>query len=117
VSVIMVQQITGDPNKLEQFASANQETMQSIMAAAKKSERFFQGPRLNPRHLPNRLLYYDPHIRRGVMPEAYIYDHVRTPRGRGKPDGALHEVTALALATVPLESSERAQQSGGRRCR
>src|SRR5258708_22935197 len=38
------------------------------------------------------------------MPEAYIYDHVRTPRGRGKPDGALHEVTALALATVPLQA-------------
>ncbi|WP_183237763.1 acetyl-CoA C-acetyltransferase [Bradyrhizobium sp. CIR18] len=37
------------------------------------------------------------------MPEAYIYDHVRTPRGRGKPDGALHEVTALRLATIPLE--------------
>jgi len=38
------------------------------------------------------------------MPEAFIYDHVRTPRGRGKPDGALHEVTALALATVPLKA-------------
>src|SRR6201982_3636394 len=38
------------------------------------------------------------------MPEAYIYDHVRTPRGRGKPDGSLHEVTALRLATVPLEA-------------
>src|SRR4249920_1097892 len=38
------------------------------------------------------------------MPEAYIYDHVRTPRGRGKSDGALHEVTALALATVPLQA-------------
>src|SRR6516225_5681522 len=38
------------------------------------------------------------------MPEAYIYDHVRTPRGRGKADGALHEVTALRLATVPLEA-------------
>src|ERR1700730_18797151 len=38
------------------------------------------------------------------MPEAYIYDHVRTPRGRGKQDGALHEVTALALATVPLKA-------------
>jgi acetyl-CoA C-acetyltransferase len=44
------------------------------------------------------------------MPEAYIYDHVRTPRGRGKPDGALHEVTALALATVPLNSNLK---SGG----
>jgi len=38
------------------------------------------------------------------MPEAFIYDHVRTPRGRGKSDGALHEVTALALATAPLKS-------------
>src|SRR4030081_2612946 len=36
------------------------------------------------------------------MPEAFIYDHVRTPRGRGKPDGALHEVTALSLATQVL---------------
>src|SRR5262245_23620397 len=38
------------------------------------------------------------------MPEAFIYDHVRTPRGRGKADGALHEVTALKLATVPLQA-------------
>jgi acetyl-CoA C-acetyltransferase len=38
------------------------------------------------------------------MSEAYIYDHVRTPRGRGKADGSLHEVTALALATVPLRA-------------
>ena len=38
------------------------------------------------------------------MPEAFIYDHVRTPRGRGKPDGALHEVTAVALATAPLKA-------------
>jgi len=36
------------------------------------------------------------------MPDAYIYDHVRTPRGRGKPDGALHEVTALNLAAMGL---------------
>src|ERR1700760_755942 len=40
----------------------------------------------------------------GVMPEAFIYDHVRTPRGRGKQDGSLHEVTALALATAPLKA-------------
>jgi len=38
------------------------------------------------------------------MPEAFIYDHVRTPRGRGKVDGALHEVTSLALATHVLTS-------------
>ena len=36
------------------------------------------------------------------MTDAFIYDHVRTPRGRGKADGALHEVTALNLASQPL---------------
>jgi acetyl-CoA C-acetyltransferase len=36
------------------------------------------------------------------MPDAFIYDHVRTPRGRGKADGALHEVTALGLAAQAL---------------
>ncbi|AMB46400.1 acetyl-CoA C-acetyltransferase [Methylobacterium sp. AMS5] len=38
------------------------------------------------------------------MPEAYIFDHVRTPRGRGKPDGSLHEVTALRLAETALRA-------------
>jgi acetyl-CoA C-acetyltransferase len=36
------------------------------------------------------------------MSDAFIYDHVRTPRGRGKPDGALHEVTALKLVAQML---------------
>src|SRR4029077_21261411 len=36
------------------------------------------------------------------VPEAFIYDHVRTPRGRGKPDGALHEISTLGLATTVL---------------
>ena len=36
------------------------------------------------------------------MPDAFIYDHLRTPRGRGKVDGALHEVTALNLASQAL---------------
>jgi acetyl-CoA C-acetyltransferase len=36
------------------------------------------------------------------MSEAFIYDHVRTPRGRGKADGSLHEVTALELARQSL---------------
>jgi acetyl-CoA C-acetyltransferase len=36
------------------------------------------------------------------MSEAFIYDHVRTPRGRGKVDGSLHEVTALELARQSL---------------
>jgi len=38
------------------------------------------------------------------MPTAFIYDHVRTPRGRGKADGALHEVTALRLAETALRA-------------
>jgi acetyl-CoA C-acetyltransferase len=36
------------------------------------------------------------------MTDAFIYDHVRTPRGRGKPDGALHEVSTLNLAAHVL---------------
>ncbi len=36
------------------------------------------------------------------MSDAFIYDHVRTPRGRGKPDGALHEVSSLGLAVAAL---------------
>jgi len=38
------------------------------------------------------------------MTDAFIYDHVRTPRGRGKADGSLHEVTALNLAVQTLEA-------------
>jgi acetyl-CoA C-acetyltransferase len=38
------------------------------------------------------------------MPDAFIYDHVRTPRGRGKSDGSLHEVTALRLAETALRA-------------
>ena len=30
------------------------------------------------------------------MTEAYIFDAARTPRGKGRPDGSLHEVTSLA---------------------
>ncbi len=36
------------------------------------------------------------------MTEAYIYDAVRTPRGKGKSDGSLHEVTPVELATQVL---------------
>jgi acetyl-CoA C-acetyltransferase len=36
--------------------------------------------------------------------EAYIYDAVRSPRGKGKSDGALHEITPIALATQVLQA-------------
>ena len=38
------------------------------------------------------------------MAEAYIYDAVRTPRGKGKASGSLHEVTSLSLATQALQA-------------
>ncbi len=38
------------------------------------------------------------------MNECYIFDHARTPRGRGKKDGSLYEVTPLELATQTLEA-------------
>ncbi|MBN9274893.1 MAG: acetyl-CoA C-acyltransferase, partial [Mesorhizobium sp.] len=38
------------------------------------------------------------------MAEAYVYDAVRTPRGRGKKDGSLHEVPAVRLAARTLEA-------------
>jgi acetyl-CoA C-acetyltransferase len=38
------------------------------------------------------------------MPDAFIYDHVRTPRGRGRPDGRLHEATPIELLTQVLRS-------------
>ena len=38
------------------------------------------------------------------MADAYIFDAVRTPRGKGKKDGSLHETTALSLATQVLEA-------------
>ncbi len=38
------------------------------------------------------------------MTDVFIYDAVRTPRGKGKADGSLHEVTAVALAATPLKA-------------
>ncbi len=38
------------------------------------------------------------------MADAFIYDAVRTPRGRGKKDGALHEVPAVRLGARVLEA-------------
>lgn len=38
------------------------------------------------------------------MTDVFIYDHVRTPRGKGKPDGALHEVTPVNLASQVLQA-------------
>ena len=38
------------------------------------------------------------------MTEAFIYDALRSPRGKGRPDGALHEVTSVALSAQMLNA-------------
>ncbi|MAF30195.1 MAG: acetyl-CoA C-acyltransferase, partial [Croceicoccus sp.] len=37
------------------------------------------------------------------MRDVFIYDHVRTPRGRGRADGSLHEIPAIELVTQLLQ--------------
>lgn len=38
------------------------------------------------------------------MTDAYIFDAVRSPRGKGKKSGSLHEITALSLLKQQLEA-------------
>ena len=38
------------------------------------------------------------------MTDAFIYDTARTPRGKGRPDGSLHEVTSVALSARLLNA-------------
>ncbi len=38
------------------------------------------------------------------MTDAYIYDAIRTPRGKGRKDGSLHEVTAARLSAIALNA-------------
>ncbi len=38
------------------------------------------------------------------MADAYIFDHVRTPRGKGKKDGSLYEATPVKLASQMLQA-------------
>ncbi len=38
------------------------------------------------------------------MTDAFIYDAIRSPRGKGRPDGALHEVTSVALSARMLDA-------------
>jgi acetyl-CoA C-acetyltransferase len=45
------------------------------------------------------------------MPQvAYLYDHLRTPRGKGKPDGALHGVTPIWLLRTLLQALQSRHQ-------
>lgn len=38
------------------------------------------------------------------MTDAFIYDALRSPRGKGRPDGALHELTSVALSAKMLNA-------------
>lgn len=38
------------------------------------------------------------------MTDAYIYDALRTPRGKGRKDGSLHEVTSVRLSALTLNA-------------
>ena len=38
------------------------------------------------------------------MKDVYIYDSIRTPRGKGRKDGALHEVSALRLSVTVIDA-------------
>ena len=44
------------------------------------------------------------------MSEAYIIDAIRTPRGKGKKDGALHEVKPITLVTTLLNELQQRHQ-------
>ncbi|GAA1381581.1 acetyl-CoA C-acetyltransferase [Pseudonocardia kongjuensis] len=41
------------------------------------------------------------------IPEAYIYDAIRTPRGRGKASGSLHEVKPISLVVGLVDELRR----------
>ena len=41
------------------------------------------------------------------MAEAFVYDHIRTPRGKGKAAGSLHEVKPVDLAVGLLQEVRR----------
>ena len=42
-----------------------------------------------------------------ALPDAYVYDHVRTPRGKGKKDGRLHQATPVWLLGTLLRALQR----------
>jgi acetyl-CoA C-acetyltransferase len=44
------------------------------------------------------------------MTEAYIYDHVRTPRGKGKKDGSLHQASPVWLLRTLLQALQQRSQ-------
>jgi len=44
------------------------------------------------------------------MTDVFIYDHVRTPRGKGKADGALAEITPVQLAAQMLQAVRERNQ-------
>ena len=48
-----------------------------------------------------------PYLKKATMTEAFIYDAIRTPRGKGKKDGSLHEVKPVNLLAGVLTELQR----------
>src|SRR3546814_1520508 len=46
-----------------------------------------------------------------VMAEAFVYDHIRTPRGKGKANGSFHEVKPIDLAAGLIEEIQKRNPS------
>ena len=47
------------------------------------------------------------------MTDAYIYDAIRTPRGKGRADGSLHEVTSARISAQVLNALKERNGFGG----
>jgi hypothetical protein len=61
------------------------------------------------RYLPGECLYFrkPPPLEESTVTEAFVYDAVRTPRGKGKEDGSLHEVKPVNLLAGVLTELQR----------
>src|SRR5699024_10643411 len=67
--------------------------------------RTVRGP---PRSLLGNTYQFRPEKGRGPpMTEAFIYDAIRTPRGKGKPGGALHGVKPIDLVVGLIDETRR----------
>jgi acetyl-CoA C-acetyltransferase len=53
------------------------------------------------------ILFSVPTAWRKILTEAYVYDAIRTPRGKGKKDGSLHEVKPVNLLAGVLTELQR----------
>jgi hypothetical protein len=75
--------------RVQRIYAGTNEIMKLLIARSCKSHLSVQ----DPGSRASRVGRDDKKSRRNKMTDAFIYDAVRTPRGKGKSDGSLHEVT------------------------